>query len=57
MTDITYDKITCDICDRPTDHDDINTTEDGYRFCPDCGETPVRWLHDDRRGESYAYRY
>lgn len=55
---MTHDEhTTCDICDRPTDSDDISTTEDGYLFCADCGDTQVRWTHDDRQGESYAYRY
>lgn len=51
------DQATCDICDKATDSDNTNTTEDGYLFCTDCGDTRVRWIHDDRQGESYAYRY
>ena len=51
------DQATCDICDKATDSDNTNTTEDGYLFCTDCGDTQVRWIHDDRQGESYAYRH
>lgn len=51
------DQVTCDICGNQSDCDDTNTTEEGHLFCADCGETRIRWIHDDTQGESYAYLY
>lgn len=49
-------RVICETCDRPTDPDDISTTEEGQGFCSGCGDSDrIRWMRCDRQGEAWAY--